>query len=767
MQPLLKVFLLGLAALLILGVVVLIAVVTLVDPARYRTAVAAAVKESTGRTLSFNGDVGLKLLPCCAVELQQAVLGNPPGFPEGPFLRIESARLAIRLWPLLARRQVEIGTIGINGLQATLLGRKDGSNNWSFPPGTPDEVAGPGESRSGEVAGLNVAGVSISNASLSYSDEADDSRYRVEQLQLTTGSVRHNEPFDLSASFRLIDLADNSGASIQFKARTTLGGADDVTTIALAGLDVELESSGLAGLDTLSGRVQAPAMEVRLAADTRVSAPGLTADLQLAGADLPGGSAPLAVTLTNLSYSVDEGTGTVTALSGKSVLAGVALDLDGAGNFGASNALRGTLRFPVFSLREVLPKLKQKVPDTADPEVLKRLSGSASWFLRDNVAGLENLAVVLDDTKVTGSLSREVLPAGSTATPRTRFDLTLDALNADRYLAPDAPPGSKVASGEQQRAVATKFPAETLRALNVDGRARLGRLTLSKLQLADVDVTTSAAAGRVRLEPLAATLYGGTFRGVIRLDATGPKTRVALDQTLTSVDATGLLTALSDVRNLTGTMSLKLDGTAVGTTTDELLENLDGKLSFSLANGVYKGIDVWYEIRRAHALLRRTAPPARSGPEETPIRSLDLAGVLSNGELHTERFTAEIPFLRVSGAATVNLPKSTLDSDLTALVFEKPVFQGDTSLEDLLNVRIPLTVKGPVASPKVRVDLSRMVRGALKETLRETLEEKLRKKLGLGAPGDTEAPPADGTQPAPTDQKKEDPVKKALDRLFR
>jgi len=76
-------------------------------------------------------------------------------------------------------------------------------------------------------------------------------------------------------------------------------------------------------------------------------------------------------------------------------------------------------------------------------------------------------------------------------------------------------------------------------------------------------------------------------------------------------------------------------------------------------------------------------------------------------------------------------------------------------------------VKGPVASPKVRVDLSRMVRGALKETLRETLEEKLRKKLGLGAPGDADAPPADGTQPAPTDQQKEDPVKKALDRLFR
>ena len=198
---------------------------------------------------------------------------------------------------------------------------------------------------------------------------------------------------------------------------------------------------------------------------------------------------------------------------------------------------------------------------------------------------------------------------------------------------------------------------------------------------------------------------------------------------------------------------------AVGTTDDELLENLDGNLAFSLANGVYQGLDVWYEIRRARALLRRTAPPARSGPEETPIRSLDLAGKFSDGELRTDRFNAEIPFLRVSGDATVNLPKSTLDSRLTALVYEKPVFADDASLADLLGVRIPLTVRGPVASPKVGVDLSKMVQGALQETLRETLEDQLRKKLGLGE--------AEGQESQSPETKKEDPVKKALDRLFR
>jgi AsmA protein len=373
-----------------------------------------------------------------------------------------------------------------------------------------------------------------------------------------------------------------------------------------------------------------------------------------------------------------------------------------------------------------------------------------------------------------------LLPEGSKATPRTRFDLTIDTLNADRYLKPDATPPAESADKKAGKAPPTRIPAETLRGLNLEGRARIGRLTIDGLQLADVDVTSQAAGGRVQLAPVSAKLYGGSFGGAIRLDATGPKTRLTLDQNVSGVDFGALLTDFADVRNITGTMSLKLDGTATGSTDDELLENLAGNLAFTLADGVYKGMDVWYEIRKARALLKRTDPPARAEPEQTPIKALDLAGKISNGKLRTERFNAEIPFLRVSGDTTVDLIRSSLDSKLTALVFEKPVFGDDTSLSDLEGVRIPLTISGPVADPKVRVDLNKMLKGALKETARETLRDTLLNKLGLGKPAAepaAEPPPAgdespveaegEGEDAAPAEKNKEDPVKKALDRIFR
>ncbi|MEO7385672.1 MAG: AsmA family protein [Gammaproteobacteria bacterium] len=762
MKSLLKWLLAGIALLLVLGIAVAVAVATLVDAERLRPAIADGVQQATGRTLALDGDVGLKLFPCCAVEVTRATLGNPPGFAAGPFLAVGSARLSIRLWPLLSRRELQIGTVRIEGLEANLVGRKDGSNNWTFTDSTTKAPEGGGQDDAPAIGAFNLAGISIKDARVEYSDEADGSRYRVQNLQLDTGPVRDGEPFDLSTSFRLTDLADNSGGGIRLKAQTRVAIDGDITTVTLGALESEVDTRGLAGLKVLGGSLRAPDLIVRLADNTTLRASGLTAELQLKDADLPGGAAAVQASATDFAYDVDAGAGTFGGFTAKTNLAGIDLDITGKGSFGARNDLHGTLRFPEFSPRAALTELKAAVPKTADPKVLTRLSGSAEWFFREASAGLEKLAIVLDDTKVAGSLARQLLPAASKATPRTRFDLTIDRLDADRYLEPDAPAPDQQGAPDKRADPPTRIPTATLRALNVEGRARIGQLTVTDLHMADVDVSVAADGGRLRLEPLAASLYGGKMRGGFRLDATGDKSRLVLDQAMTGVDFAELIGDFADVRNITGTMNMKLTGTAVGATDDELLENLDGNLAFTLADGTYKGMDVWYEIRRARALIRRLAPPARTGPEETPIKLLDLAGKLNDGQLRTDRFTAEIPFLRVSGDASVNLPQATLDSKLTALVFEKPVFGDDTSLEDLVNFSIPLTISGPVADPKVRVDLGKMMKSAATDALRQSLEQKLRDKLGLGKPAE-EAPPADGQPAAPP----ADPVNKLLDRLFK
>src|SRR5476651_2212387 len=99
-----KVVSLGVAGVIALIVIALVAVWLLVNPNDYKPRIAAAVRDATGRDLELTGDIKLALFPWIALELGPASLGNPPGFGEQPFLKFQHAAVRARLLPLLARR---------------------------------------------------------------------------------------------------------------------------------------------------------------------------------------------------------------------------------------------------------------------------------------------------------------------------------------------------------------------------------------------------------------------------------------------------------------------------------------------------------------------------------------------------------------------------------------------------------------------------------------------------------------------------------------
>ena len=72
-----------------------------VDPNDYKPRIAAAVKNATGRELVLQGDIKLSVFPWIALELGPASLGNPPGFPEHPFVSFQHASVRVKMLPLL------------------------------------------------------------------------------------------------------------------------------------------------------------------------------------------------------------------------------------------------------------------------------------------------------------------------------------------------------------------------------------------------------------------------------------------------------------------------------------------------------------------------------------------------------------------------------------------------------------------------------------------------------------------------------------------
>ena len=160
----------------------------------------------------------------------------------------------------------------------------------------------------------------------------------------------------------------------------------------------------------------------------------------------------------------------------------------------------------------------------------------------------------------------------------------------------------------------------------------------------------------------------------IRVDATGAQTRLDMRQSLDAVQVAQLLTDLADVEQLEGLVVAKLDLTGAGKTDADLRNTLAGKVSFQLADGVYKGLDIWHEIRKARATFRGEAPPARTGPAQTEITALDFAGQLVDGTLNTERMVAQLPFLRVTGDGALNLADESLNYSFNARVLQIPEF---------------------------------------------------------------------------------------------
>jgi AsmA protein len=791
----------GLVALVVVAAIALaIAVAVLFEPRDYQPLLVEAVQKNTGRTLTLDDDLGLDLFPCCSVTLGRTALGNPPGFPEAPFARVQSAALSLRVWPLITRREVEIGSVALDGLDVSLLRTADGRTNWEFGE---SEAApeGEGEAAASGVSSLRIAGLDIREGRIAYRDEQDKSDYTAANIRVETGGISPGEPFSLTAALKLTDNADGTVAKLDLKSTATVAGDGDQITLAKPLLEVSasgpqipaktltatfgakslaitsqettrfafenLESDfKLAGLQAVKGELAGSAVTqtatVESGERTEFATPELKLDVEIQGEDIPGHNVSATATTRGVTVDLDELRGGAQALEAEVNGLGASLAVTGSGRFQESGAnMSGSLKLAPVSPRGLLAVLDERAPETADPKALTKLSGTADWTLKKKAAGFEKLDFQLDDTRIRGRAGVRNFDE-----PTITFNLRLDAIDLDRYLEPDE--AQSVGGGDAGAEAPVEIPVETIRDLRLDGELGIARLTLAKAKLSDVSAVVKAAGGRLRLDPLSARLYGGEYRGAVMVDATGERARVTAEQQLTGVQVGGVLRDLYDTGRLTGALTGRVSATGTGNTDAALLKSLDGSVSLNLADGVYQGMDVWHEIRNARARLRGNPPlPAPKDPQ-TPINALELAGNMKNGVLRSERLLAEIPFLRVTGGGGLDLAGETLDYTLQAKVFEKPVFPDGGNLDDLTGLTIPLTIKGPMDGPKVGVDMKNLAKDAAIQKGRQKLLE----RLGLEEITEGEATTdqqADQQQPAqpPPEEKPRDALKRGLRDLLK
>ncbi len=201
----------GFVVLLMVAAAIIIPMV--INPNDFKGEIIGQVEKTTGRKLDLAGDIGLTVFPRLGLELGATTLGNAPGFGEQPFLRSERVQVRVKLLPLL-QKQVEMDTVGLEGLELNLARDKSGRSNWDdllqkgaqatppadAPAGKPNAAA---EAAPQPFAALALGGVALKGGRITWDDRQQGERYTIEDLNLETGAIAPGEPvpLDLSLAF--------------------------------------------------------------------------------------------------------------------------------------------------------------------------------------------------------------------------------------------------------------------------------------------------------------------------------------------------------------------------------------------------------------------------------------------------------------------------------------------------------------------------------------------------------------------------------------
>ncbi len=262
MSKLLK-LLLGLTLGLIALVVVLAGGALLFfDPNAHKDFIISKLEAATGRKVDITGTIQLTYYPWLGLQAEGITLGNAAGFADVPFLQADHVAFRIKTMPLL-RKQYELDTFRLHGLELNLAKNKDGVTNWA------DLSKAPEQKKSQDplpFAAVVLGGVDVKDAQISWLDETTDQHIHISGLNATTGELTYGAPINLDAVFKAE--ANRPALNADVKLKGVLNYDLDSEIYALKPLDMLAKLSGKGVPGGSADLVFKAAVESNLNADT-------------------------------------------------------------------------------------------------------------------------------------------------------------------------------------------------------------------------------------------------------------------------------------------------------------------------------------------------------------------------------------------------------------------------------------------------------------------------------------------------------------------
>ena len=394
-----------------------------------RGLIEARLSEATGLSARV-GRMGIGFLPAPELVLWNVAIAQPPGFGGAPFAEIGKVNVRLPWRSVFGGSRIQ--SLNVDDATLRLVVDAGGASNWSqlFAEPVTGEPASPAEPAAWRLDRLAVA-----RGTVEYRDLSTDSAWQLTAIAADATTV---EP----------------GAAFPFELR--LGAIAGTQTIHFA-------AKGEGRLDLDAGQYAASDLEYRG---------------WLGGEPLPLAGAELTGTLREATYA--SATGEARFAGGRFEFAEVPGRFDGRLDLDEPALVADfEVATDAFAPRASAIILGHPLPATRDPVAFESLQVAARMQLQGGELTLDPFSGRLDDTNFEG----RVIPG------RRFVRASLDAIDFNRYLPPDAKPAGKPAAATPKATLESLVAP--LAKLDIDAELRIGeaRIAGAKMRNAVLRVT--------------------------------------------------------------------------------------------------------------------------------------------------------------------------------------------------------------------------------------------------------------------------------------
>ena len=658
----------------VLVIIAAVALPLILDPNDYKNSIENKIQQQIGRQAHLNGEIQWSVFPWLALTFNDVSIDNEKGFKGDSLAAIQQLSARVKLLPLLTK-DIEIGHIIIDGAEINLQIAKNGSSNWQKllthldSESKPQEDSGSnGQSSS---SSINVAGVSLQNITLNYTDEQTNTKVNISKLALAISEISANKPINIDSSMHIS--VPDTGLDVDFSTQV-------IAKNVLSDTGIQIEINDFTVTGKMSGESTIP-LKISLKQKGQIDLSKDTLSLQ--EIIISAGDAKISSNLTGTNISNNM------QLSGSYILS--PLDFN---NF--INDLTGS---PVVS-----------------SDVLSDFSSTGSWSFAGKQLKIADLNIKFDETFINGNANIKNLDNMTGI-----FDLHINTLNIDDFLGDEDSASSSNNS--------TTDSTSNINFGHLIGSVKIDSLSASGTKMDNIDVQIKTNNTKMSLSPIKADFYKGLLVTTIEVDTAAKTNKVKVLHKMNKIQAGPLLIDLAGSEMLTGIGNLTIDLNIDEPFSETPLKTAHGKIEYKLGDGAIYGVDVFGMMKKGLSMMYPELKQNEgNGVKKTNFALMQIDADIDAGILTTNILKIESPYLQVTGDVTIDLVNMTIDGTIEPMLLDIPEELVSDKYKKLLNLPIPVRLSGSLLEPTIQIDVKKLLLASQKERI-EKEKEKLKNKL--------------------------------------